>query len=73
MFESGQYPWLTPQITRTFYCASPLVTTRVRLDQLEGAVNMLLKVEFVGIDTTTKQRFKNPEHSAGTLTRSRYF
>ena len=73
MFESSQYPWLIPQITRTFYFASPLVTTKVRLDQMEGALNMLLKVEFVGIDTSTKHRFKNPEHSAGTLSRSKYF
>jgi hypothetical protein len=42
------------QTCRKIYFTNPVVTNKVRLDQLTGARDMAFKVEFLGLDMTTR-------------------
>ena len=45
MFESSEYPSGDETMTRTFYFARPFVTSKLRIDKLEGALGILFKVQ----------------------------
>ena len=45
MYESSEYPSGNETMTRTFHFARPFVTSKLRIDQLEGALAMLFKVQ----------------------------
>ena len=44
MYESDKYPSGDETMARTFHFPRPFVTTRIRIDQLEGALYKLFKV-----------------------------
>ena len=66
MYEGSVYPSSNETITRLFHFPQPLVTTRVRLDQMIGAPTIALKIELLGMDTATKHRQQQP-FSGGTV------
>ena len=66
MFESDDYAGSEENFTRTFYFPRPLVTTKIKLDNMEGAPVIVTKIELLGIDTVTKHRQQHP-FSGGTV------
>jgi hypothetical protein len=48
---------------RTIYFTRPILTNKVRLDQLEGARDIAFKIEFLGLDMTTKNLSDSPQQS----------
>ena len=53
---------MTANISRVFHFTTPYPTTRVRLDQLEGAARIMFKVEFLGLARETMDLVVNPMH-----------
>ena len=47
-------------IKRTFYFPQPLVTTKVRLDEMKGTDVVAIRIEFLGLDRTTKHKMQHP-------------
>ena len=47
MYESDEYPSGDETMTRTFHFPRPFVTTRIRIDQVEGAIYKLFKVRIM--------------------------
>ena len=66
MFEGDSYPSSNVTISRTFYFPRPMVTTKVKLDNIKGAETIAIKIEFLGIDTETKHKVQAP-FSGGTV------
>ena len=60
MYESSEYPSGNETMTRTFHFARPFVTSKLRIDQLEGALAMLFKVQNLSseIDKNNKKTLK---------------
>ena len=46
---------------RTIYFTKPILTNKVRLDQLEGARDIAFRIELLGLDMTTRNLFDNPQ------------
>ena len=47
-------------IKQTFYFTAPFTTTKVRLDEFDGASEIAFKVEFIGLDRDKKNSLVNP-------------
>ena len=71
MFSSDEYAATADGlIKRTFHFTTPYPTTRVRLDQLEGAARIVFSLDFLGLDRETRNKIVNPMQG-GFLTTSK--
>ena len=71
MFESDDYlETANDTFTRTFYFPEPLVTMRVRLDNIESKEILAMRIELLGMDRQTKHSVQEP-FQGGTVTGSR--
>ena len=59
MFANEDYE-IEGVLKRTFYFTTPYPTTKVRLDELEGAGEIAFRVEFIGLDRTQRNAIINP-------------
>ena len=59
MFANEDYE-IDGVLKRTFYFTTPYPTTKVRLDELEGAGKIAFRVEFIGLDRTQRNAVINP-------------
>ena len=71
MYESDLYPFASDTITRTLYFAQPLVTTKIKMDKMNGASGFVLQVEFIGMDQTTKERHFGIPFEGGKVFKSK--
>ena len=61
MFSSENYvDNITGLFSRSFQFTTPYPTTKVRIDQLEGATKIAFKIEFLGINRKTMNKVVNP-------------
>ena len=61
MFESDDYiETANETFTRTFYFPEPLVTTKIRLDNIKSSHTMAIRIELLGINRETKQNIEAP-------------
>ena len=72
MYESDAYPFASDTITRTLYFPQPLVTTKIKLDKMNGASGFVLQVEFIGMDQATKKRHFGIPFEGGKVFKSEY-
>ena len=70
MYESDVYPFASDTITRTLYFSQPLVTTKIKLDKMNGASGFVLQVEFIGMDQATKKRHLGNPFEGGKVFKS---
>ena len=47
-------------MTQTFYFTRPYPTTKVRMDEFDGAAGIAFSVEFLGLDRTKRNLVTNP-------------
>ena len=47
-------------MTQTFYFTRPYPTTKVRMDEFDGAPGIAFAVEFLGIDRNKRNQMSNP-------------
>ena len=66
MYESSEYPSGNETMTRTFHFAKPFVTSKLRIDQLEGALAMLFKVQNLSSEIDkTNENIKKARQTGG--------
>ena len=58
-------------IKQTFYFTAPFTTTKVRLDEFDGASEIAFKVEFIGLDRDKKNSLVNPMRGGYVTTSKR--
>ena len=56
-------------MSQTFYFTQPYATTKVRLDEFDGAPEIAFSVEFLGLDRKKRNLLTNPM-SGGYMTTS---
>ena len=47
-------------LSQTFYFTEPYATTKVRLDEFDGAPEIAFSVEFLGLDRNKRNLVSNP-------------
>ena len=47
-------------MSQTFYFTQPYPTTKVRMDEFDGAPGIAFAVEFLGIDRNKRNQMSNP-------------
>ena len=57
-------------MTQTFYFTEPYATTKVRLDELDGAPEIAFSVEFLGLDRNKRNLISDPM-TGGYMTTSK--
>ena len=61
MYSDAQYSgWTENMITRTFFFTAPYPTTKVRLDDMKQLENIVFRVEFLGLDTKSRNSMVDP-------------
>ena len=61
MFESDDYiETANNSFGRVFYFHEPLVTTKVRIDNIASSQVLVLRIEFLGMDRERKQKIQHP-------------
>ena len=61
MFESDGYiNTANTSFRRVFYLPEPLVTMKVRLDEIDSSQVLVLRIDFLGMDRETKHELQHP-------------
>ena len=67
MYESDAYPFASETITQTLFFPQPLVTTKIRIDNMVGASGFVFQVEILGMNQEAKAKQFNLPFEGGTV------
>ena len=71
MYESDAYPFASETITQTLSFPQPLVTTKIRIDNMVGASGFVFQVEVLGMNQETKARQFGLPFEGGSVFKSK--
>ena len=67
MYESDAYPFAAETITQTLSFPQPLVTTKIRIDNMVGASGFVFQVEILGMNQEAKAKQFGLPFEGGTV------